>query len=187
MPTWLSDPSDGFYLVLFVFVVVSVTLWLRNRTRRSLMWAAVAVAVLVLVFVCDRLFESPREEAVRRVRDISDAINARNWDKFQANLSDGFEFKGKKKDEFTNIVRNGVNAFNPRRITAWEFKVPEGARPGGENELVIEFDGKAETDKPFLAHFVATFVRDPDGKWRLKTFTPYEYQRRSALDIPGLP
>lgn len=82
MPTWLSDPSDGFYLVLFVLVVIAVLVWARNRTRGDLIRVGIAVALLALLFVFDSQFESPREESVRRVGEIAAAINERNWDKF---------------------------------------------------------------------------------------------------------
>lgn len=38
-----------------------------------------------------------------------------------------------------------------------------------------------------MMHFVATFVKDPDGQWRLKTAVPYEYGKaRVPQDVPGL-
>src|SRR5438067_1160624 len=174
MPTWLSDPSNEFYLVLFVMVVVTVTMWARNRTRGNRVRAAVAVGLLVLVFVIDRMFQSPREESIGRVEEISAAINERNWDKFQANLSDSFEYKGKKKAEFTELVRKAVATFNPV-TTSWEHKAPDDLKPGGPDELLIQFEGKATVSgKPLMLHFVATFVKDPDGRWRLKSFKPYD-------------
>ena len=186
MPTWLSDPSNGFYLVLFVLVVIAVMVWARNRTRSDLIRAGIAVALLVLLFVFDQLFESPREGSERTVTEIAAAINERNWDKFRGGLSDNFSYKKFDKASLTEKVTGAVAAFAPQ-AAAWDFKVPEDIRPTGPGEFVLQFEGKAESGgRPFLAHFVGTFVEE-GGRWRLKTFTAYDYiQKRQPIDVPGL-
>jgi hypothetical protein len=187
MPTWLIDPSNAFYLALFVFVVIAVMVWARNRTRGSLARAGVAVALLVLFFVFDQLFESPREGTVQAVLEISEAINEQNWDRFQGGLSDDFTYKGLDKRKFTETVRDAATAFAPR-TAAWEFKAPDDMQPAGPNEFLLQFEGKAESGgRQFPAHFVGTFRKGPDGRWRLKTFTAYDYiQKRQPIDIPGI-
>jgi hypothetical protein len=187
MPTWLSDPSNGFYLVLFVLVVIAVMVWARNRTRGDLIRAGVAIALLVLLFVVDQLVDSPREGSARTLTQISDAINERKWDQFQDGLADNFEYKRLDKAKLTEMVRGAVTAFDPRTST-WEFKAPDDMKPAGPDEFLLQFEGKAESGgKPFWAHFVATFVKGSEGKWRLKTFTAYDYiQKRQPIELPGI-
>jgi hypothetical protein len=186
MPTWLSDPSDGFYLVLFVLVVIAVMVWARNRTRGDLIRAGVAVALLAALFVIDRLYESPREGSIRTVNEIAAAINERNWDNFQDGLADGFTYKQLNKKGITEKVQAAAAAFAPR-TAAWDFKVPDDLRPTGPGEFQLQFEGKAESGgREFYAHFVGTFVEE-NGRWRLKTFTAYDYvQKRQTIEVPGL-
>jgi hypothetical protein len=170
-----------------VLVVIAVMVWARNRTRGDLARAGVAVALLVLLFVIDTLVESPREGSVRTVLEISDAINERNWGKFQGGLADDFEYKKLDKTKLIELLGHAVTAFEPQ-TTAWEFKVPEDMKPAGPNVFLLQFEGKADSHgRPFMAHFVATFVKGPDGRWRLKTFTAYDYiQKRQPIDLPGI-
>jgi hypothetical protein len=187
MPTWLSDPSTGFYLVLFVLVVITVMVWARNRTRGDLVRAVAVIALLVLLFVFDALFESPREASINTVTQISNAVNERNWDKLRDGLSDRFTYQKYDKDSFVEQVRAAVDRYGPR-TAVWDFKPPDDLQPAGPGEYLLQFEGKAERDgSPFMAHFVGTFVEDPDGRWRLKSFTAYNYvQKRSPIQIPGI-
>lgn len=187
MPTWLSDPSNGFYLVLFVLAVITVMLWARSRTRGDLIRVGIAIALLVAVFVFDRLFESPREGAAQTVSEISAAFNERNWDKFQDCLSDDFSYKKLDRKTITDRARGAATAFDPQ-TSASEFKAPDDMQPNGPNEFLLQFDGLAHTQNSRLpAHFVGTFVKGQDGKWRLKTFTAYDFvQKRQPIDIPGV-
>src|SRR5688572_10525264 len=94
MPTWLSDPTDAFYVVLFVMALVAVGLWVRNRDRKTRFGAIAGVIVFAALVICDRVFESPREESVRRVNAMVDAANARNPDAFAEHLADTVEYRG---------------------------------------------------------------------------------------------
>jgi hypothetical protein len=187
MPTWLSDPSNTFYILALVFALVAVGLWVHKKDRPNLVRAAAVVGLVVLVVLIDLGFKSPREESVDKVKEISAAINDKDWGRFEANLSSGFEYKGHDKAKFVEKVKSAVTAHGPV-TTAWDFKVPDDLKPKGPDEFLVQFEGKAEAaGKPFMAHIVATFVKDPDGQWRLKTFTAYDYiQKRQPIDVPGL-
>src|SRR5437762_581212 len=97
MPTFFSDPPPAVYLALAAAVVVAGLVWLNRRDRRSRTVLLAVLAVAGLVFLIDRLFESPREAAVRGVRELSAAINTRNWDAFDARVSKDFDYKGTVK------------------------------------------------------------------------------------------
>ena len=190
MPTWLSDPTTGFYAVVFVLVVVAVAMYLRNRTRNNALTAALAVVVFIALVLCDRLFESPREESVRKVGEISAALNERNADKFMNLVSDRFEYKTWKKADLRKAV-DLAKQYNIR-TAVWEFNRDRATMVANGNEIEFTFDGKAEGPggEPLMKHFKARFIKDPDGQWRLKSFTPYNIlQKENGPEetIPGLP
>jgi hypothetical protein len=180
MPTWLSDPTREFYLVLFVFVVISVTLWARNRTRRNLAWAAVAAAVLVLVFACDKLVESAREEAVRRAREMAKAANEqlgrppaqRNWDGLAAHISDQFDFHGVRKDGLLKeIAQASAAGEGEGDVTEFDRSRVE-YQPG--DQVMVSFvvrvfpRGSHFTAPQARFHVEGVFAKDPDGHYRLR-------------------
>lgn len=186
MPTFLSDPSDTFYILLFVMALIAIVLWLRSRDKKTQFGAIAGVAIFALFIICDQAFESPREESVMRIEDISKAINDRNGDLLSSFVSESFEYKDKKKADAKRLaelakqhnVTTGVWNFDRDRVVEVS-----------DTEIDIVFDGKAEgSGGNFAAHFKTRFVRDPDGKWRLKTFTAYDLLKKEQgppIDIPG--
>ena len=186
MPTWLSDPSDTFYILLFVMALIAIVVWLRAREKKSQFGAIAGVIVFAIFIICDQAFDSPREEAVQRIKDISTALSDRNADLMMSHVSDSFDYKGKKKADVKRMVelakqhnvKTGVWNFERDRVVAVS-----------DTEIDIVFDGKAEgAGGNFAAHFKTKFVRDPDGKWRLKTFTSYDLLKKEQggeTPIPG--
>ncbi|HET6575058.1 MAG TPA: hypothetical protein VFG68_15735 [Fimbriiglobus sp.] len=186
MPTWLSDPSDAFYLVLFVLVVIAVMVWARNRTRGAQVRAGVAIALLAALFVIDRLVESPREEAVRKTRAMATAANEqfvrpadqRTWDGVAAHISDQFDFNGVKKDDLLKAIAQApaagdgegdVSEFDRSRVEYLpgdKVKVPFVVRifPRGSNF----------TAPQARFHVEGIFAKDPDGQYRLRGMKLYE-------------
>jgi hypothetical protein len=186
MPTWLSDPSNATYLVLVIFAVVAGVLWARNRDRRSLVVLLVAAALFGLVFLCDRLWESPREEAVRKVREISEAVNARDANKLLANVSDSFRYHNAKKADLRKLT-DLARQYNVS-TAVWDFDRSR-VETLSPTEIDIVFDAKADVRDvgPFLRHFKTRFVKDPDGQWRVQTFTPYNIARQERGGEEAIP
>lgn len=187
MPTFLSDPPLAVYLVLFLALLVGGGVWLRTRKKPYLIATIILAGLLVAVVLCGIAFESPREESARRVAEMAAALSAKDWNKFADHVSESFDHKGIKKKDlkkgFDLGTQYGITA------TAWDFKLAEGTTPT-DTRIELEFEGKATaaTGEPLLKHFRATFVKDPDGKFRMTGFTPYNYvQKKVEEPIPGLP
>jgi hypothetical protein len=186
MPTWLSDPSDGFYLVLFVLVVIAVMVWARNRTRGDLIRAGIAIALLVALFVIDRLVESPREEAVRKTQEMARAANEqfgrpadqRTWDGIGTHISDQFDFHGLKKDDLLKaIARESARGDGEGDVTEFDRARVE-YQPG--DKVMVPFvvrvfpRGSNFTAPQARFHVEGIFAKDPDGQYRLRGMKLYE-------------
>jgi hypothetical protein len=104
MPTFLSDPTLGVYLVLLLFALAGVGVWVRHRTRPTAIFAAVAVVLLLTLFGIDRAFESPREECVRKVRTMATAANDRNWPSVRTHIAEKFDYTAMTKAKFLAFV-----------------------------------------------------------------------------------
>ena len=121
MPTFLSDPSLSLYLVLAVAFVIALAVWYRKRDRKSLL-AALAFGLLVLgLYLIDASFESPREQANRRVLAMAEAATARDPARFVEQLSDSFNYRGATKEQMrTAGIWTTLRNFNAR-VAVWGF------------------------------------------------------------------
>lgn len=191
MPTFLSDPPSSLYLAVGIVAVIALGLFVRYQDRKRLLWAAIPVALLVALFVCDSLVESPREEAVRKVRAISDAITAKNVDAFLAHISDRFDYKGKKKADLRNPGWLDIARREGITTVVWEFD-RAGVRYPSPTEVEVVFDGRgqAQNGPPMPYHFRTRFVKDPDGQFRLQTFKVFNIAKKEQggeENIPNFP
>jgi hypothetical protein len=201
MPTWLSDPSNGFYLVLFVLAVIAVMVWARNRTRGNLARAGVAVALLVAVFLIDRLVESPREEAVRKTQEMARAANEqfarpapqRNWDGIGAHISDQFDFHGAKKEDLLNAIAQAP-AHGDGEGDVTEFDRNRVEYQAGDRVMVpfvvrVFPRGSNFTAPQARFHVEGVFARDPDGQYRLRGMRLFEDAGggRQGVEMTSLP
>lgn len=184
MPVFLSDPPPVALVVFGVLVLIAGGLAARYRKKPLLAAFTGLMALLVAWLVTALLVESPREEAIRRVNDMAAAVTAKDWGKFGEHISESFQ-KGKlKKADLKGYFDQGTGAF--QRAVAWDFALTDPPRVT-DTEVVIQFDGKAETGRgePLVRHFEATFVRDPDGRFRMKTYQAFDYiQKKVPEEFP---
>ncbi len=191
MPTWLSDPSNGLYLVLFVLVVIAGAVWARYQDRRSRNRALVALAAFLVLLLCDLLFESPREQATRKVQEMAAAATARDPDKFVANVSNSFRYGGADRERLrSSRAWEMIRQFNAR-VAVWGFS-RDDSRDLGDDGVEIGFFAKGEApDGRFVMRYIrAVFVKDPDGQYRLRTMSfhnPAEKGLNAEDPIPGFP
>jgi hypothetical protein len=195
MPLLLSEPPVALVALLGVLgllvagagLVVRFAVpeqpWARTLGRALLGVGGLLLLLALAWLVAGFFIESPREEAVRRVNDMANAVTENNWAKFSENVSDSFEAKGRKKADLKGVFDQG-GAYNLRAV-AWDFAPTD--QPLTVTEVVIQFEGKATaaTGEPLMRHFEATFVKDPDGKFRMKTYKAFDFvQKNQPVDVP---
>ncbi len=196
MPIFLSEPPVILVALLGVLgllaagvgLVVRVTLaeqpWAKSLGRAILVVGVLLLLLAFAWFIAGFFIESPREEAVRRVGTMADAVTEKNWAKFSENVSESFDVKGMKKADLKQRFDQG-GAYNLRAV-AWDFAPTDPPRMT-DTEVVIQFEGKATaaTGEPLLRHFEATFVKDPDGKFRMRRYQAFDYVQKSQKeDVP---
>ncbi len=196
MPTLLSDPPlvplvglavTGLVVALLGVVFARVLRDEKSWRAAGRVMAGVGGAVFLLMlawFVCGLCLESPREESVRRVNEMAAAVTAKDWAKFADGVSESFQKGQMKKADLKGYFEQG-KVLNLRAV-AWDFALTDPPRVT-DSEVVIRFEGKAETDRgePLVRHFEATFVKDPDGKFRMKTYRAFNFvQKKQPADFP---
>jgi hypothetical protein len=187
---WLTDPSPTLYVILVIAALVGAGLWVRYQNKKTRVAAVVLVAALVLVFVVDLLVESPREQCVRKVAAIVDAVNARRPDDLLLHVSDSFDYKGMKKTRLGTASAWEQLRVHNVRVATWDFTREDVQAPDA-NTRIVGFMAKGEAaGRPLPFYIRAKFVRDADGQWRVQGFTAYDpIQKTNAPEvvIPGLP
>ncbi len=183
MPVLISDPPLIGLFALALVVLVVGGLWLRYRKRSLLAVAGVLLVLLVAWFVAGLLLESPREESVRRVNDMAAALTAKDWAKFGENVSESFDWEGRKKADLKGPF--DLAGRQNLRAAVWSFALTDPPRVS-DTEVVISFEARASppSGEPFLRRIEATFVKDPDGKFRLKGFSPFLPGTNTPATIP---
>jgi hypothetical protein len=195
MPTVIADPPQTIYLLLAAAVIVSGMVWFNRRGRRPLSVFLGVLAVTFLIVLLDRVFESPREEAVRRVHAMMAAADQRDPEAFASHLADRVTYQGDNSKDFTreelrkHSFWNLLHQFNVH-VAAWDFSRDDVERPNA-GTVVIGFLAKGELrgegGKQAAYYFRATFTRQADGQMkltRLESFDPLSRGKR--LSVPGL-
>ncbi len=187
MPTFLSDPTLGVYLVLLLVALAGVGVWVRNRSRAAAIFAAVAVGLLLALFGIDRGFESPREECVRKVSAMATAANARNWPAVGTHLADKFEYHSRNKAKFLADVAPAALLHNATaNFTAFDRDNFEELADG---RIRIGFVGQFDTpgNARLVLYIEAVFAKDADGAYRMQGFKVYDYITRTKSGEQTLP
>jgi hypothetical protein len=183
MPTFLSDPPPVALVVFGVLVLILGGLAARYRKKPLLAAFTGLVLLFVAWLVVALLTESPREEAVRRVTAMAAAVEKKDWAAFGEHISDSFQKDKLKKADVKGYFDHGT-ALN-LRAAVWDFALTDPPRVT-DAEVVIAFEARASppSGEPFLRRIEATFVKDPDGKFRLKTYETFLPGTRTKAGIP---
>jgi hypothetical protein len=198
MPTFLSDPPFTVYLLLALLVFVTGGIWSSNRNRKSLCAFVGALGLLAAVLLLDFLFESPREESVRRIQAMMKAANERDTEAFVSHVADTVQYRGESANPMTltrDQIRkagfwNALRQFNVR-VAAWDFSRSD-VKELGDNRIEIGFLAKGEAvaeGKQFPVYFRATFSRQADGQMKLVELASFEPMKRqnAPMSIPQFP
>jgi hypothetical protein len=168
--------------------------WFRTQTRTSPLIAG-GVILLAAVWVgLAYALESPREESVRRVHAMVEAVNRHDPAGVLPHISESFEYNGVTKPSFGSARTWQLAREHQVRLAVWDFDREAVERPDPRT-LILGFMLKAEgqhSGGPFNAwlYVKAPFTLDPDGAWRLRSFTlyrdPLQRTRGEVLVVPGL-
>jgi hypothetical protein len=177
---WLFEGRLTVYLLLATAGVLFAGLWWRDREPNWLMGAGAALLLIVVYFLLDRLVETGREQIPNNLQAMARGVKERRADDVLAHVSERFELEGLDKKAFAEAVREALKqrVVDDLYLTAIEFEKwpPDEGQPAR-----VSFNTTAKNVRAYggqgdaLVRCEAEFVRDPDGRWRmkgLKVFSP---------------
>jgi hypothetical protein len=184
---WLFEGRSAVYLALAVAAGLLLALWVRDRRRHWLLGVGFVGVLALLYLLLDRVVETNREQVVRKVKEMAEAVKTRDTGRLFAHISDQFRRGSLNKSAFRQAVEGAFNQRQVESVTVWEFDFPEGTSGEG-GRLPVVFQAKPHggpADGAFF-RFQAEFVRDPDGQWRLQGFQFFYPTSNQPLQIPGV-
>lgn len=194
MPTFLSDPAPALYLILLAFAVGAGAMAARYQDRPSLIRFGIALAVVLALYGIDKSFESPREEAVRRITAMAKAADDKNPDAFVEHVQDSIEYRaGSEAPSKLTKSELRASAFWPTlrhndvHVAVWDFS-RDDVKQLGEDGIEIGFSAKGESGGKMIPLYIrSTFRKQPDGSWKLAGFSSFKFENHNEpFAIPGL-
>lgn len=190
MPDVLADPPSAVYVLLAVAALGAGFVWFRVRKRPAAIVALALFGLLALVVAADAAFESPLEEADRRLRLMSDAAARKNWAGAFEHVSDQFKYDGRlgKKDIQAAVAKaagahNASVRFKPIERDTVEH-LPDGGIKVG---FVAQADSPQFPNARYVVYVEAVFAKDPDGVLRMRSAKTFKFlERKTPETVPGL-
>src|SRR6478609_6144232 len=105
MPTAFSDPSPTLYLVLGVVTVTFGAVAVRRQRRSDVINFLIPAALLLALFLIDQAIESPREAAVRKIKEMGTASRDRKYDDLFRHVSESFKYRSLDKKGLRDRAR----------------------------------------------------------------------------------
>jgi ketosteroid isomerase-like protein len=169
---WLFEGNWVAFTILTGAALVLTWAWWRTRRKNYLIGLAAIVILIGLYELCHLLVETPREQIKRKLDDMAAAVQAYDTQRIFQHISDQFQFQGYNKAEFRQQVQR---VFNQRWLES--LKVWDQEWEPGNNSNTYQGHFRAKPRGPFNAEEFylvrATFIKDPDGQWRLQEFRVY--------------
>ncbi|HLW65576.1 MAG TPA: hypothetical protein VKS79_09680 [Gemmataceae bacterium] len=204
MPNILSDPPSWLYGLLAVVVVVPLLVAVfftgkaqstrasdkKTASPRTKLFAVAGVGLLLLLALglCDYLFESDREQVVRKLKEMSEGVQHRDLNRVFNNVSESFQWHNAKKADLRKLADSALNSGQVTELKIWNVQLKPVE--SGATKANVEFNFKVEGSFNNSAFYLckATFVKDPDGQWRLQTFDVFNpaVDTNTPITVPGM-
>lgn len=203
MPTWLAEPPFAAYALLVALALVALAAIIFFRpaasgkkekddkkvSPRLVLAGIAALAVLLLVGLkaADSLYESDREQIVRKLNEMSAGVAERNLDKVFQHVSDSFRYGSSNKQTLRSVADRALQSGQVTEIPMWLENAEPIVPENGKASVLFRFKvrGNALGENQFLCR--AKWVQDSDGQWRLQGFAIYPPTgTRDEFAVPGL-
>jgi ketosteroid isomerase-like protein len=174
-----EDPTVLYVLLGFAAVVAFLYFTFSKRVVH-LAGVPAAIGLAAVIFLVDYLIETDREQVERKVQELADAVDRADYDKLADLISPRFYtpvFTSKQ-----NLVEQARRLLDPqarRKTHFWQFDTRQGS--GGKTWIV---EGNVSASGQYGGYDVQgwfgriefTFLKDPDGQWRVAKFTVTDSQ-----------
>jgi hypothetical protein len=190
---WVIENSGTVYVALAAVAVVLLVAYWNTRQRRVLYAVAGTAALAGVVWLLTFLFAGISDDLQIKdsIQAMRQAVQKRDTAALFRQIAADFRLNGQDREVFRGFVERVLQSGGVTDVEVWNeehAKVTRG--PGrGQGRATIEFSvkPKGNLNDAWFGECLATFVLEPDGKWRLQTFEVREPGRTQPVAIPQLP
>lgn len=197
MPSWLvDDPTTVLFVLALLALPLGVFWWIRRGDdfgKNKLNWfkgllgrrmtpnqfcamGLTIIGVIAVLTLVSYLFVETDNKRIRRaVKEMSAGVKEQNIDKIFSHVSERFNLMGQGKESYRPVVERHIRNGDITEISVWDFEEAKISDSKKDGTIEFMFRPKGTMTQAWY-RCVATFVRDPDGKWRLATFRVFEPQ-----------
>jgi hypothetical protein len=200
---WISEPSTSTYMLFAAMAAIGLLAGVffggfsrkRDQKRDSsplgrigAIAGVIGVLLFVGLYVGDSVYESDREQIVRKMNEMSAGVQSRNLNAVFANISESFRKGGTSKAALRSLADKAQMSHQVDEVVIWGIemdRVPKDSKPV-DVDFLFKVKGSLSSGEFFRGK--ATFVRDADGQWRMQTFDVFNpaAESRTPIAIPGL-
>jgi hypothetical protein len=186
---WLFEGRVSVYILLATAAAALLYTGLQWRKRSLLVAGGIVAALISVYFLLDRLVETGREQARRKLHEIAEAVKARDADRILGHVSERFSSQGRDHAALRGYVEARLRDRLIDELVIWDITFPDSPAAAADGELRVAFRARPHgarlgTTPPFLVE--ATFCRDADGEWRITAFLVFNpiVDSHTPLDLP---
>jgi hypothetical protein len=189
---WVIENAGTVYLILAAVAVVLLVAYWNTRQRRLLYAVGGTAALAGVVWLFASLFSglSDHLQIKHSLDAMREAVQKRDTAALFRQVAADFRLNGQDREAFRAFVERTLQNGGVTDVEIWNeehAKVTRGPAPG-QGRATIEFSvkPKGSLNDAWFGECLATFVLEPDGKWRLQTFEVREPGRTQPVVIPQL-
>ncbi len=183
---WLIDPTTEVYILIVIGVGVLGYVWTRHPSRSNSILLGVGVLIAIGWVLSDVLFESLREQAVRKMRTMADASERGSLDDVFVQVSPQFLYRDRlTKFELRTLAERAIANIQWDGFSVWDFE-RQKVEKLDDDTVRIGFLVKANGFPAFF-YCETIFGRDPDGELRLRSFLCFDPMRQDQSDPVSVP
>ncbi|HWG46767.1 MAG TPA: hypothetical protein VN688_28650 [Gemmataceae bacterium] len=170
MPDWLFEGRTNVYVILAALTGLLVLVWWQTRKRWCLIAAVVMAGLIGIYAILNVAVETDREQIVRKVNEMTAAVNAHKLDAAFVHISDQFRSHGgKTKQELRTAGQTYLEQKIVERVDVWDIGI-EGQPSREKREVHVRFSVKVHGGQEFFTDCDALFAFEPEHGWRMKGF-----------------
>jgi hypothetical protein len=186
---WLFDHRTTVLLLGGTAAVILLAAWQITRKR---LWAQAGAGVggLLLLYVfIGLIYKTPTQQVVGKLKAMAAAVSSRNAPGVLEHVSEDFGYGYRTKATLRGLIEGAMQGDEIQELKVWDFENAQfpPAAPGEKEKGSIAFKFKAIgptiATEPFW-HCTASFIKDPDGQWRLFGFQVFPFQSKDEYPLP---
>jgi hypothetical protein len=193
MPEWLIDDPTLVYLFLGLIAFALCVGWWMNRgeepgsmqigawfnalknrrlTRnQSYAFGLTIIALLVIgIWLIGRTGMTDAKRIRIALEEMAAGVKEKNLDKIFKHVSEKFNKKGVTKQELRQRVQRYIRNEDITNVVLFDFYKRVISKEKGTATIKFSASPQGNLARGEYYRCSATFVRDPDGEWRLQSF-----------------